>query len=59
MRVDEREALAGVQVLYRQRFDQCGLADARLPDDVDMKEAVILLDAKKRVRTSRIRARKI
>jgi len=45
MRVDKRKASSCFQVLARQGFDERGLAHAGFAHEIDMGEAVFLLDA--------------
>jgi hypothetical protein len=45
VRVHQRKSSVRQQILSRQRFDERGLSHARLADDVDMHQAVGLLDA--------------
>jgi hypothetical protein len=45
VRVYDGESVASPQVLYRHILQECALARARLPDDVDVMAAVIRLDA--------------
>ena len=54
VRVDEREASACAQVLRCQCFDQRRFSDARLADDVDMRQPVRLFDAKQPARIAKV-----
>jgi hypothetical protein len=49
MRIDESKAIAALQILERHSLDQCRLASASFPDDVDVGKAILVFYAEQAI----------
>ncbi len=58
VRIDERKPVAKREILARHRFQQSRLAGTGLPNDVDVREAIVFLDAEDARVSSEIDSRK-